>query len=110
MEERRGVPRELAFIGVDDSSHYEETFPATRCTSVRLDFERVGHEALNLLGDLVSGVATTRKVLVGPLLVKRRDSTRGRRRRTADIAKAAEMIRAEASDGLGADARLQSAA
>lgn len=102
-EEGRGVPRELSFVGVNDI-HCEEAFPASSCTSVRLDFERVGHEAVQLLGDLVSGVPVPRRVPVGPLLVTRRDSTRGRRRTTTDIAKAVETIRAEACNGLGAAA------
>jgi transcriptional regulator GlxA family with amidase domain len=41
-------------------------------------------------------------VTIGPLMVTRRDTTRGRGRRKPDILKAVEMIRAEACDGLTA--------
>ena len=50
---------------------------------------------------MAAGTHPVRRVVtLGPLLVIRRESTRGRGRRDARIIEAAEMIRREASEGL----------
>lgn len=97
IEEHRLVPHDLTFVGVNDIEQKWKP-PAPSVTSVRLDFERFGYEAAKMLGSMF---ATS--VSVGPLMVTRRDSTRGRGRREPSVAKAVEMIRTEACDGLTAE-------
>ncbi len=114
LEERRRVPHDLTFVGVNDIEQKWKA-PAPSVTSVRLDFERFGYEAAKMLGNVlatknakerkgfVNAVSFVAKsVSVGPLMVTRRDTTRGWGRRMPDILKAVEMIRSEACDGLTA--------
>ena len=113
VEEHRRVPQELAFIGVNDIRD-ERQEPLYPVTSVRLDVERRAYEAAKMVGDIADSGARGRpawpprppglRVSVGPLLVARRESTRGRGRRKPDIMKALETIRAEACKGLTAAA------
>ena len=97
IEEHRLVPHDLTFVGVNDIEQKWKP-PAPSVTSVRLDFERFGYEAAKMLGN-----ALDTSVSIGPLMVTRRDSTRGRGRREPSVAKAVEMIRTEACDGLTAE-------
>lgn len=103
VEERRHVPRDLAFVGVNDIESLW-TSPSPSVTSVRLDFERFGYEAAKMLAHRIDagGADIPPAVALGPLMVTRRDSTRGRGRRSPNIVRAVEMIRAEACDGLTA--------
>ena len=114
IEERRCVPNDLTFVGVNDIEQKWKA-PAPSVTSVRLDFERFGYEASKMLEDALAAKNTkerkglvnsvpfvAKSVAVGPLMVTRRDSTRGWGRRMPDILRAVEMIRAEACDGLTA--------
>ena len=114
LEEHRRVPHDLTFVGVNDiEQKWKASAPSV--TSVRLDFDRFGYEAAKMLGnalatkntkehkDFVNSVSFVAKsVAVGPLMVTRRDTTRGWGRRMPDILKAVEMIRSEACDGLTA--------
>ena len=114
LEEHRHVPHDLTFVGVNDIEQKWKA-PAPSVTSVRLDFERFGYEAAKMLGNVLTTKTTkdhkdfvnpvsfvAKSVSVGPLMVTRRDSTRGWGRRIPDILRAVEMIRAEACDGLTA--------
>ena len=73
----------------------------------RGEASRVSGEQISVWNKALCGSASLREskiATVGPLMVTRRDSTRGRGRRKPDILKAVEMIRAEACDGLTAAA------
>ena len=100
---RRAVPRDLAVVGADNVTALCERLRPS-LTSVQVDSERTGYVAARMLAAAASGDAAAdgAAVLIGPLLVVRRESTRGRGRREPRIAEAVAMIRAEACDGLDA--------
>lgn len=95
---RRAVPRDLAVVGADNVASLCESLRPS-LTSVQVDSERTGYVAARMLA---AAAADGPAVFIGPLLVVRRDSTRGRGRREPRIAEAVAMIRAEACDGLDA--------
>ena len=94
----RSVPRTATLVGVDALWPPSQGTPCPSFSSVRADFELAGYLAARMIeGD---GRAAT----FGPLLVERRESTRGFGRREPGILRAVDMIRAEACDGLTAAA------
>jgi len=96
----RHVPKTATLIGVDGFDRVPDG-DLSCISSVRLDFERMGYLAARTLAEIVDGTHPARRIVtLGPLLVIRRESTRGRGRRDARILEAAEMIRREASEGL----------
>ena len=109
----RHVPRSATLIGVDGFST-KPGAAASRISSVRLDFERTGYLAARALAEmlaprdsprhLASAPKANPAITFGPLMVVRRESTRGFGRREPWVAEAVEAIRREACDGLGAAA------
>lgn len=96
----RHVPKSATIIGADGFDRTPDG-DLSRLSSVRLDFERMGYLAARTLAEITAGGRPARRIAtLGPLLVIRRESTRGRGRRDARILEAAEMIRREASEGL----------
>ena len=102
----RSVPRDCTIIGVDGEETTAEGGDASRISSIKTDFEQAGFLSVRLLADIVAGKApdSARSAAFGPLLVLRRESTRGRGRREPRILEAVGMIRREACDGLTAAA------
>ena len=115
----RSLPRSATLVGADAAETPEDGRPASVLSSVRIDYEHSGYLAAKLLwtlkprsGDLkaqradlkpegpFNGCGDLVAATYGPLLVERRNSTRGRGRREPSILKAVEMIRREACDGL----------
>ena len=86
------IPRDIALVGVDNNEVYSTTSDPPVST-VQLDFERAGYLAARAL-------ATGRGAVYGPMMVIRRESTRGFGRRAPYILHAVETIRREACDGL----------
>ena len=117
---RRAIPRELTLLGVDNLSAICEATKPT-ISSIQIDFERAGYIAARIIGERIgttatSGTNATRKVgrpcrprcpgslSIAPLLVVRRESTRGWGRREPFVLDAIERIRREACEGLTAAA------
>ena len=90
------IPRDLVLVGVDNNEIYSTTSDPPVST-VQLDFERAGYLAARAL-------ATGRSAVYGPMMVIRRESTRGFGRRAPYILHAVETIRREACNGLTAAA------
>ena len=101
----RPVPRSATIVGVD-GDHAIAGDDGPRLSSVKLDFEQAGFIAARLLDGIVSGGAGAKAPIADfePLLVLRRDSTRGRGRIEPHILEAVDIIRREACDGLTAAA------
>ncbi|MBQ7667689.1 MAG: substrate-binding domain-containing protein, partial [Kiritimatiellae bacterium] len=102
----RHVPKSATVIGADGFDLAPDG-DISRLSSVRLDFERMGFLAAKSLAELATHRKPGRRpavVALGPLLVIRRESTRGRGRRDERILDAVAMIRAEACQGLTAAA------
>ena len=128
---RRSIPRSATIVGVDgfDTIPDDEYIPNVTISSVKLDYEQLGFlSARALAAQLGSAAAEGRRsqdrrggprvaqrrndptnqrsndktILVGPLLVERRQSTRGRGRRAPFVLDAVEAIRREAAAGLSA--------
>ena len=111
----RAIPRELTLCGVDNLAEICEA-SSPPITSIQLDFEREGYFAARMVGDSLpakntkgrKGFADSAFLVAGkpaalsPLLAIRRESTRGRGRREANILAALELIRREACNGLSA--------
>ena len=109
----RSVPRTATLVGADALDVSTHDGPVPTLSSVRIDFEQAGYLAARLLSETMTGTPQPRPSLhftppgvksFGPLLVERRESTRGRGRRTRYILQAVEAIRREACDGLTAAA------
>ena len=110
----RSIPRTATLVGADalDVSPNDGRDPSL--SSVRIDFELAGYLAARLLSERLkttSGTIKARRAdssgtaaVFGPLLVERRDSTRGRGRREPFILQAMEILRREACEGLTASA------
>ena len=115
------VPRDISIIGVDnDPGLCEDEKPFL--SSIQLDFERAGFLAARMRGERIAQAASDKRrcmrqppasrvspekpapVTFGPLMAVRRKSTSGRGRCEPRILKAVEIIRAEACDGLTAEA------
>jgi DNA-binding LacI/PurR family transcriptional regulator len=99
---RLRLPQDLTLLGTDNEEDLcEASMP--RLSSIQMDFERMGYLAARLLDERIRHLRETPVVeKVGPLLVIRRDSTRGSGRHEPYVAKAVEIIRREACDGLTA--------
>ena len=99
---RLRIPQDLTLLGTDNETALCET-STPRLSSIQMDFERMGYLAARRLDERIRHVRETPVVeKVGPLLVIRRDSTRGSGRHEPYVAKAVEIIRREACDGLTA--------
>lgn len=103
---RLRFPRDYTLVGVDA---IPETFAETTTpgiSSVELDCELAGYMAAKMLDGLVADPHGPGReppsATFGPLLVVRKESTRGRGRRERRILEAVEMIRREACEGLTA--------
>ena len=126
---RLNIPRDLTLLGADnDTSICEASHPTL--SSIQMDFESAGFLAASMLGETISHRATetqknkndnnpckqsiSENILCdsvslcdkksGPLLVVRRESTRGAGRREPRILEAVEVIRRKACDGLTVEA------
>lgn len=120
----RHIPKSATLVGVDGSPERHDIPPSpVPITSVDINFESAGFLSAKLLWE--KAVAQSQRcassknkairaksispgnapaVTFGPLMVVRRESTRGRGRRERFILEAAETIRREACDGLTAAA------
>jgi len=79
---RRSLPRTATLCGADGTeSHPEDRELAERTSAVKIDFELSGYLAARMLAETSGAAAGPRSATYGPLLVIRRDSTRGRGRR-----------------------------
>ena len=102
----RPFPRTATLLGVDGTTTIAgEDGP--RISSVRLDFERMGFVAARALGEKMAGVSAARglradPLTISPLMVDRRESTRGHGRRGRYAMEAVEAIRREACSGVTA--------
>ena len=93
----RSIPRSATLVGVDAAEAPEDDLPASSISSVKIDFELSGYLAAKMIAARCDGAAVA---TYGPLLVERRQSTRGHGRREPWVLKAVEIIRREACDGL----------
>jgi AraC-like DNA-binding protein len=112
----RNVPRDVTILGVDGYDRLPDG-EVSRLSSVKLDFEHSGFMAARMLAtglaakdaktakgnSAPSAFSAAKSFTFGPLLVQRRESTRGFGRREPRILEAVEIIRAEACDGLTAE-------
>ncbi len=98
----KGIPADMTLLGVDNLKTVCET-GETKISSIQVDFERAGYFAAKMLDDVMSGRAG-RPVedRFGPMMVVRRESTRGFGRREHGILPVVELIRREACNGLTA--------
>jgi LacI family transcriptional regulator len=97
------VPSDMTLLGVDNlESVCEGAEP--RISSVQIDFERAGYCAAKMLDRLMSGMGRGVRCedRFGPMMLVRRESTRGFGRREARILPVMELIRREACNGLTA--------
>lgn len=96
----RSIPRDLTLIGVDNDEKFcEASRPGL--SSILLDHERAGFLAARLLAaEMTKKRTNAPSAVIGPLLVVRRESTRGRGRREKFVLDAVETIRREACNGL----------
>ena len=103
----RHVPRSATVIGVDGLDARQEV-ATSRISTIRLDFERTGYIGARILAEKMANAGEWRRdafsATFGPLMVIRRESTRGRGRSEPYILKAVDAIRREACDGLTARA------
>ncbi len=106
-----GIPDRFTLVGVDAIPESITDSTAPRVSSVELDFELAGYLAAKALAEELKRVEGTpvprppdTPPSFGPLLVLRRESTRGRGRRVPHVMKAVEIIRREACEGLTAAA------
>jgi len=122
----RQIPKTATLIGVDGSPERHDIPPSpVPITSVDINFESAGFLAARTLSAILAKSPTAKHAtssrqvapvnnanpaissplppaMFGPLMVKRRESTRGRGRRERFILEAAETIRREACNGLTA--------
>ena len=104
----RHIPKTATLVGVDGSpERHDIPPPPVPITSVDINFERAGFLAARVLAEILADGGAgnrgeTHTALYGPLMVKRRESTRGRGRRERFVLEAAEIIRHEACGGLTA--------
>ena len=102
----RSFPRSATLVGADAADVPEDNLPASSISSVKIDFELSGYLASKIIADKNShrGTEVQSNTLstYGPLLVERRNSTRGHGRHEPWVMKAVEIIRREACEGLTA--------
>ena len=105
---RRRFPRDYTLLGVDATPEVFADSTSPGISSVELDFELSGYLAAKLLDGRLRGLRgpdrAPSSAAFGPLLVVRKESTRGRGRRERHVLEAVEMIRREACEGLAAAA------
>ncbi len=106
LEAGRRIPHDMTLVGVDDVQVKYTDAPIPGISSVKMDFELAGYLAAKALGELITRrISRERESMAfGPLLVVRRESTRGHGRREPHVLQAVEIIRREACDGLTAAA------
>ena len=96
------IPADMTLLGVDNLEEVCERGDP-QLSSIQIDFERAGYHAAKMLDCQMSGrgkgIAEDR---FGPMMVVRRESTRGFGRREARILPVVELIRREACNGLTA--------
>ena len=98
------IPRDFTLVGSDDIAKICERC-RPRLSSVRIDYDRTGFRAARMLDALIDGRSGPPPAeRIAPLLVVRRESTRGSGRTEAAVLSAVETIRREACDGLTAAA------
>lgn len=96
------IPADMTLLGVDNLESVCET-GETKISSIQVDFERAGYFAAKMLDDVMSGRAGHPvEDRFGPMMVVRRESTRGFGRREHGIVPVVELIRREACNGLTA--------
>ena len=104
----RPIPKTATLVGVDGSPERHDIPPSpVPISSVNVNFESAGFLAVELLWNVLSQRARSPEsntAIFGPLMVRRRESTRGRGRREPFVLEAAKAIRREAGDGLTAAA------
>ena len=102
----RSIPKTATLVGVDGSPDRDDISPSpVPISSVNVNFESAGFLAARMLWNILaqsSHSSVADKATFGPLMVERRESTRGRGRRERFVLEAAEAIRREACDGLTA--------
>ena len=99
---RKDIPADMTLLGVDNLESVCEN-GETRITSIQVDFERAGYSAAKMLDCVMSGrVGGPVEDRFGPMMVVRRESTRGFGRREHRILPVVELIRREACSGLTA--------
>jgi len=98
----RPVPRTATLVGADGADAGGESKPDTSISSVKIDFELAGFLAAKKLVEQPQSAASTSRnsAIFGPLLVVRRESTRGFGRNEPHVLQAVEIIRREACGGL----------
>lgn len=97
------IPSDMTLLGVDNlESVCEGAEP--RISSIQIDFERAGYCAARMLDRQMSGGVRKghSEDRFGPMMLVRRESTRGFGRREARIFPVMELIRREACNGLTA--------
>ena len=98
----RKIPADMTLLGVDNLESVCEA-GEIQISSIQVDFEHAGYRAAKMLDDRFSGrIRLSATDQFGPLMVVRRESTRGFGRREPRILTAVERIRREACDGLTA--------
>ena len=99
------VPDDIAVVGVDDREEYCEHGAAT-LSSIRLDFERCGAAAAELLAEMMAAGRSEprrRVAIYGADRVVRRASTSVLRVRDGRVTRALEWIRLHAAEPVGAE-------
>lgn len=112
----RRIPYDLTLVGVDNNESFlAGSMPSI--TTIQIDFERAGFLAARMLGGILATKNTKKQkgfvdsvtfvakkaemaFTFGPMMVIRRESTRGFGRREPHILAAVEIIRRKACDGL----------
>ena len=106
----RHIPKTATLVGVDGAPERHDIPPSpVPLSSVDVNFESAGFLAARTLAEILAvaptgGISDSPRRRYGPLMVVRRESTRGRGRREWFVLEAAEAIRREACDGLTAAA------
>jgi AraC-like DNA-binding protein len=106
----RHIPKTATLVGVDGAPERHDIPPSpVPLSSVDVNFESAGFLAARTLAEILAvapagGISDSPCRRYGPLMVVRRESTRGRGRRERFVLEAAEAIRREACDGLTAAA------
>ena len=104
----RPIPKTATLVGVDGAPERHDIPPSpVPLSSVDVNFESAGFLAARSLAEILATAPAGRSRdspcrRYGPLMVVRRESTRGHGRREPFVLEAAETIRREACDGLTA--------
>ena len=96
------IPADITLLGVDNLEEVCE-LGGVRISSIQVDFELAGYRAAKMLDDIMSGRAGRHaEDRFGPMMVVRRESTRGFGRTEKRILPVVDLIRREACNGLTA--------